>query len=212
MPGVQPQRIVACYAPSEALAPRARAALAGLGYRVVAAATQGRFSDGTWHADARIADVRHLSRLPEGPNPTPIIGLTPHPDQPVDDERVVGLLRPPASATALYALLQRALEPTPRLAPRAPARLMAECTRLGRSWTAELLSLSERGCLVRSVCDLRLEDDVEVKFRLPLGGWITARARVRAKAGEHAGLAFRDPGPPSRKAIADYVERRLATL
>ena len=75
------RKIIASYVSPHAFAPRTRAALVGLGYRVVAASTRGRFDDTSWQPDLRIVDDRHFDKLPvENYLPrTPVIVLTRRP-------------------------------------------------------------------------------------------------------------------------------------
>jgi hypothetical protein len=208
-----PRRILASHVPSRALAPRTRAALEGLGYRVVAAVTRGPWTDASWHPDARLVDERHLGRLaaPEA-DPVPIVLLRGGLPLPCPDPRVVGGVPVPAEIGALYPLLQTALEATPRRSPRAPARLLARCSQDDRRWSGEVVALSETGCLLRSDAGPGARAELNVHFPLPLGRQVSTRAEVVARFRGAFGLCFRGPEPDARRAIADYVERRLAGL
>jgi hypothetical protein len=207
-----PRRTIASYVPPQAFAPRTRAALEGLGYRLVPVATQGRFHDASWKPDLRLVDPRYLARLPAGEAAGPIILLASSGPQVLEDPRVVGVAPCPAEVGTLYPLLQQALEKTPRRAARAPARIPARCSRAERRWTGEVLSLSETGCLLRAPSDLAPELEFNLLFALPLGRMISTRARVLQHCEDRSGLAFRSPSNQVREAIGDYVQRRLATL
>jgi len=213
MVGSNPRRTIASYVPPQAFAPGARAALVGLGYRVIAAATRGPFDDGSWQPDVRVIDERHLHRLPEenGAN-VPVVALCGRRQGLARDPRVVGVIERPAEVGALYPLLQEILEEKPRRAARAPTRIPARCTRADRRWTGEVLSLSEQGCLFRSRAQIEPGMELSLLFPLPLGRMVSTRARVMGRQGDAMGVAFTGASGPSRKAIADYVVRRLATL
>jgi hypothetical protein len=211
--GRQPsRRTIASYVPPQAFAPRARAALERLGYRVVPAATRGRFADDTWAPDVRLVDECHLAYLPEGKASEPIIVLCDHRRRRFDDPRVAGVAPRPLAVDTLYPLLQKVLEKTPRRAARAPARIPARCSHADRRWTGQVLSLSETGCLFQSQSDMTPGLDLNLLFPLPLGRMLSLRARVVGRHGERAGMAFPSPSSPAREAIADYVQQRLASL
>ena len=212
MEAQQHRRTIASYVPPQAFAPRARAALRGLGYRVVPAATQGRFDDASWKPDLRLVDAQHLDRLPAGESAGPIIVLAGGRTPELDDARVVGIALRPAAVGALYPLIQRALEQTPRRAARAPAQIPARCSHADRRWTGEVRSLSETGCLLRSPAEMALGLEFNLLFPLPLGRMVSTRARLVDRRKDQAGVVFCRPSAPVREAIADYVERRLATL
>ncbi len=128
------------------------------------------------------------------------------------DRRVVGIVPRPAMLTDLYPILQRALEDTPRVAARAPTELPGRCTHSDRRWMGAIVSLSERGCLFQTSQSLETTQRLNLLFPLPLGQMVTARARVIGRQGQSVGLAFDDMAPPAREAVAQYVEKRLATL
>jgi hypothetical protein len=202
---------IACYAPPHAFATGTRAALVSLGYRVVAAATRGSFDDSSWRADVRVADERHLHRLPKDSH-TPIVALSSQRPRPLDDPRVLGVVQRPVKVCSLYPLLQRALESHPRRAARAPTQIPARGNRADRRFSGEVLSLSAMGCLFRTQSELEPGLELNLMFPLPLGRMVSTRAQVLTQRGEEAGLAFHHPSADTREAIADYVTRRLATL
>jgi hypothetical protein len=213
MASATPRRILASHVAPRALAPRTRLALEGLGYRLVAAVTRGPWDDASWRPDARLVDERHLGRLAAAEaDPVPIVLLRAGPPRAGLDPRVVGHVPQPAEVGALYPLLQAALEPTPRRSPRAPAHLQARCTQADRRWTAEVVALSETGCLLRSVAEPGAGTALNLLFPLPLGRMVSTRAEVVVRFDAAVGLSFRGTAPEARRAIAEYVERRLASL
>jgi hypothetical protein len=210
----QHQRRIASYVPPQAYAPRARAALEGLGYQIIQVATRGRFEDDSWEPDLRIVDERHISRIPaEDYLPRiPVLLLAGGARVASRDRRVVGIVSRPATLTDLYPILQRTLEDTPRVAARAPTELPGRCTHSDRRWMGAVVSLSEKGCLFRTSESLATDQRLNLLFPLPLGQMVTARARVIGQHGESVGLIFDHMAPPIREAVAQYVEGRLATL
>jgi len=212
-PPTPDQRQIASYAPPQAYARRVRAALEGLGYRIIPVATRGRFEDDSWEPDLRIVDERHIDRIPpEDYLPrTPVVLLTGGGRGAWQDRRVVGAVPRPATLKDLYPVLQRALEDTPRSAARAPTQLPGRCTQSGRRWMGAVTSLSEKGCLFQNSECLAIDQQLNLLFPLPLGQMITARARVIGQQGTSVGLVFDDLAPPTREAVAHYVEGRLAT-
>ncbi len=208
------RRTVASYVPPHAFAPRARGVLAGLGYRIVPVSTQGRFSDDRWEPDLRIVDERHLEKLPDEnylPR-TPVIVLTGSQPRSHSDPRVIGCVERPAEVEALYALLQQALEPTPRRSARVATLLPARCTRADSRWLGAVVSLSREGCLFRTLEAMPPGLELNLVFPLPLGRMVSTRARVLRQHGEQVGMTFTHPPAQSSRAIGEYVESRLAIL
>jgi hypothetical protein len=208
------RRTIASYVPSHAFAPRARGVLEGLGYRIVPVATQGRFSDDRWEPDLRIVDERHLAKLP-GENylpRTPVIVLTSGGPLATTDPRVIGCVPRPAEVHALYPLLQKALEPTPRRSVRAATFLPARCTRAERSWSGAVLSLSREGCLFRTLEAMPPGLELNLSFPLPMGRMVSTRARVLRQNQDQVAMAFSGPPAQSSRAIDEYVQSRLALL
>lgn len=210
----QIQRKIASYVPPQAYAPRVRAALESLGYRIIPVATRGRFEDDSWTPDLRIVDERHIDRIPaEDYLPrTPVLLLTGGTRAVSRDRRVVGSVPRPALLKDLYPILQQTLEDTPRVAVRAPTELPGRCTQSDRRWMGAVVSLSEKGCLFRTRELLGTDQRLNLLFPLPMGQMVTARARVIGQQGPSVGLIFDDMAPPIREAVAQYVENRLATL
>jgi len=208
-------RIIASYVSPHAFAPHTRAALAGLGYRLIAASTRGQFNDDSWHPALRIVDDRHLDKLPEEnylPR-TPVIvlrGPRPRP-RPRRDPRVVGEATRPAGLAELYPLIQQALEDHPRRAARAATQIPARCTRSDRRWMGAILSLSVGGCLFQTGSDMSPGLEFNLLFPLPRGRMVSTRARVEYCYGDGVGMSFPNSAEPARQAIAEFVTERLAT-
>jgi hypothetical protein len=145
----------------------------------------------------------------------PIILIGEPQSQGADDPRVVGVVRRPAGLLDLYRLLQSALEEHPRTAPRLPTSLSARSFREGVDTPATILSLSERGCLIRSGINLPGDGSLHLEFRLPDSGLIHTlgpihtRAEPRHEAGNELGLEFEGLPEASRAAIAEFVTRSL---
>jgi len=208
------ERKIASYVPPQAYASRVRAALEGLGYRIIPVATRGRFEDDSWEPDLRIVDERHLHLIPaEDYLPrTPVVLLSGDTPTTPRDRRVVGIVRRPATLAELYPILQRTLEETPRIAARAPTELPGRCTQSDQRWMGAVVSLSERGCLFRTRASLEADQQLSLLFPLPRGQMVAARARVIGQQGPSVGLIFDELAPRVRAAVAQYVEDRLATL
>ena len=204
--------IVASYVPSHAYESRARAALAGLGYRIIPASTMGRFDDDSWKPDLRIVDERHFDRLPaENYLPrTPIIVLTGTSRRTWRDARVVGQVERPASLTAIYPLIQTALEDHPRGSARAMTQLPARCTRVDRRWMGAIVSLSTSGCLFETRSEMQPGLELNMLFPLPRDRMVYTRARVLHRVGNSVGMQFSDPPEASQQAIGEFVTERLA--
>jgi len=206
-------RIIASYVSPQAYAPRTRAALVGLGYRVIAASTRGRFDDDSWKPDLRIVDDRHFDKLPaEDFLPrTPIIVLSGNRQRNWRDSRVVGEVSRPADLGEIYPLIQKALEDNPRRAARTPAQLPARCTRADRRWMGAIVSLSAAGCLFQTRSEMPPGLDFNLLFPLPRDRMVYTRAHVLCREDERIGMAFENPPEPSRRAICEFVTERLAT-
>lgn len=200
--------------PPQAYARRVRAALEGLGYQIIPVVTRGRFEDTSWEPHLRIVDERHVDRIPvEDYLPrTPVVLLTGGLRARCQDRRVVGTVPRPAKLQDLYPILQRALEDTPRSAARAPTELPGRCTQSDRRWMGAVVSLSERGCLFRTSEPLAVDEKLNLLFPLPMGQMVTTRVRVIGQQGLSIRMVFDDLAAPARRAVAQYVEGRLATL
>jgi hypothetical protein len=202
---------VACHVSSSALAPGVRTGLERLGYRLV----WGRSAAGpgpVFLPAARIVDDRQLAKLPaevDAGVPT-IVLVTSRPATPLDDPRVVGAVWRPAALRDLYALLQTALETHPRAVPRVRAALPAKAVSGERGWAGAIVSLSERGCLLRSRQRLPSRRALDLWFALPRDGLVHVVAEPRYADGACTGLVFRETSADSRVAIVDYVAEVLS--
>lgn len=208
------RRTIACYTSPRSFEARTRPALRGLGYNLVPATLQGRFDDASWRPDMRIIEEPHLGRLPSGSSDpdTPIVIVAGPRATQVDDPRVVGRLQRPVSLVPLFRLIQRTLESHPRRVPRAPTQLPARCVAADQRWTAAVMSLSERGCLLKTGREISVGERLNVQFAVPTAGLVSARARCVSDHGDAVGLAFSPPAEETVRVISEFVSQRLATL
>jgi hypothetical protein len=176
-------------------------------------ATRGRFKDDSWEPDLRIVDERHIDRVPpEQYLPrTPIVLLTGETPLGYSDSRVIGTARRPARLEDLYPLFQKALENTPRRSARANTQLPGRCTYDNRRAMGAVISLSEGGCLFHTKAPMTVDQRILLLFPLPLGTMISTHAQVIGQRNQCVALAFDGVEPPVREAVAQYVEKRLAT-
>lgn len=191
--------------PSRDFAAGVRTALGRLGYELVPA--RGSVQP----PDARIVAASRLGRL-SAEATAPIILFGGPRSRGRDDPRVIGVVTPPAALLDLYPLLQSALETNPRAVPRIPTSLPARSLREGVDTPGAILSLSEKGCLLRSAMSLPGGGSLHLQFALPDLGVIFTRAEPRHEAGNESGLAFERLPEASRTAIAEFVTRSLTRL
>jgi hypothetical protein len=203
---------IASYVDQPALGLHTRAALGGLGYRVVQAAAVGRFDDPAFLADVRLVDDRHLSRLPsiEADPDTPIIVLSGPRPRPLEDPRITGHLLRPARLASLYPLIQHSLEATPRSAPRVGTTLAARVAQSGRRFVAHLISLSSHGCLLSPTQPIDRGSKLNVEFAVPGYDPFMARALCVSNSSAGYGLRFESTPDEIRASIDDFVTQRLA--
>jgi hypothetical protein len=206
------KKIIASYVGPRSFAARTRAALECLGYSVIQASTRGRFDDSSWRPVLRIADERHLQRLPkaESDPDTPIILLTGARPRRCDDARIAGRVQRPAELGELYRLLQLALERHPRSAPRVGTHLAARCVQSDRRWVGAVVSLSRTGCLFRSSELVERGMRMNLQFALPRAGLVSTRAEVVHRRGGNLGLAFSETSSGISHDIDGFVTQRLA--
>jgi hypothetical protein len=209
MPEIQQRHTIASYVASPSLAPGTRAALHRLGYELEPAVVHGRWEDASWSSDIRLVDERHIDRVPR--DATPVVVLAGDPERQWNDERIIGAAPRPADVNALYPLLQRALEAQPRAAARAPAQITARGNIGDRRFDAQIVTLSQHGCLIRSEQSLDPGMQLNLAFALPLSDLMSLRGRVCRTDGEAVAVEFSTVDAAPRRAIADYVQRRLAT-
>lgn len=157
----------------------------------------------------RLHDEIDLPELDAGAE-LPIILLTgragirsPHP-------QIIAAVKRPAGLHDLYRILQRHFELKPRSTPRAEVDLDATCSRRGETWPAEILSISDNGCLLRSSRDVPLGTTVSLSFSLPRTGSLQIDAETAYQLVPDVGLVFNAIQPRIREAIGDYVVDTLA--
>ena len=196
-------RTVANHAAPGSFEPRALVALERLGYRIESA---GSSTDPVRDANLRIVDEERLGEIS---GDQPIVLLRARPSHESIDRRVVQTVFRPAALVELYAALQTALETRPRLAPRIVTRLPARCWQDGRSWSGDVVSLSETGCLLGTRKQLEGSAGFELAFHLPSGDTVSTPVRAVRRSGLNTGFAFEGLSKRPRTAIAQYVIGRL---
>jgi len=202
--------VIASHVRPEAFEPGACRALQNLGYEIVAAGGLSGRAGRPTRGDLRIVDEASLDQIAdEDSEPVPTIILTREPAPLPANRQVVASLTRPALFQDLYVALQTALEVTPRSYPRVATTLPARCTYDDRACTGVVVSLSEGGCLFRSVDELLRERQTSLQFPLPGPGLISARARHVDRRGNHLGLVFQGLPSDSRAAISQYVMDRI---
>jgi hypothetical protein len=204
---------IASYVGPRAFAPHTRAALEGLGYRVIPAFAMGRFDDPSWQPSLRLVDERQYEKIPsvlDDPH-TPVILMTGLRPQRVEDERIVGRIGRPADLQDIYPLIQRCMEATPRKVPRVATQLAARCIRRDQRSVGNVVSLSEGGCLLRSRQVFDEGSQMNLQFALPSAGVVSTRAECIHRGRSGIGLRFTEASSDVRRHIAQFVTRRLAT-
>jgi hypothetical protein len=188
--------------PSRDFADGVETALERLGYELVPARIRSEA------IDARFVAAGRMCRLSAAAiEPVVLFGGLRSKD--AEDPRVIGVVERPAGLRELYRLLQGALEETPRAVPRIAASLPARSFREGIDAPGAILSLSEKGCLLRSTVRLPGEGVLKLQFALPDRGLIDTWAEPCNSAGRELGLVFDGLPDASRFAIADYVTTSL---
>jgi hypothetical protein len=201
---------VAIHAPTRAFEAGTETALGRLGYHLVRAESAERDVDRSRFA-IRIVDDRRLESVPVEGNghALPIILLTGPRGPLASDARTVGTVRRRAGLQETFALLQRALEATPRTAPRIPTSLPARCIQGNHGWAGAIRSISEKGCLLHSTERLEPDRRLDLCFALPSQGLVQIPAQPSYVDGKRAGIVFRDTSKQIRTAIAGYVTAQL---
>jgi hypothetical protein len=190
----------------DAFAPGVQLALERLGYKLVPARS-GRAEA----PDAVIVAADRVSGLEaEATAPIIVIGTLRSRNQ--DDPRVIGAVRSPAELLGLYSLLQRALEAHPRAVPRIDTALPARSLSGGVDTPGAILSLSEKGCLLRSTESLSGHGPLHLQFALPGGKAIYTRAKSCYQAGKESGMVFKELPEASRVAITNFVTSSLSWI
>jgi hypothetical protein len=195
------RRVISIHAPQRAFGPGALRGLARLGYAILPARQRGERVP-----DAIVAAGRELRRLTSDVK-VPVVYLerrgAPRAKR---DPRIFETLRRPVALGDLYRALQLALEPNPRSVPRIAITLPARCATSDGDWPGAIVSLSERGCLVRSAHPLASRRRFRVWFPLPETGLVEVTARPLYERRGHLGLAFLELADATRRAIADTIE------
>jgi hypothetical protein len=211
---VSPRRIFLAHTGPEAFSEMSRAILAKLGYAIMTPEEFDACADSRQRSgpDLRIVDERNLGEVPEDVfSAVPIIVLTGRHGVTGVDPRIVGAIRRPAGMHELYRLAQDVLEDNPRSTPRIPTHLRARCSCDGKEWTGAVLSLSQSGCLLRSTEPQMLGSRFLLYFVLPHTGGIAIEAEVTYQLVPDLGMTFHATSPSDRAAIADFIERSLAS-
>ena len=206
-------RLIVTNARPEAFVPLARVILSRMGYAIL---QDQEWRDAPAYAmrrpDLRIADAAQWGDVEdEALAGVPVVLLTGRQGVESADPRILGAIRKPAGLHELYRLIQQALEPNPRASVRIATELAARCRQEDREWKAEVLSLSENGCLLRTPEPLSLGTELDIAFELPSAGWIETRAESAYQLLPDTGLVFQQTSPASREAILAYVEQHLGS-
>ena len=201
-------RRVALRLREHSLAPRVLEALRALGYAFVDEDAGDDCRDAhVWLVDADRLDG--LAPLPDQGD-LRVLVIASARDRVRDDPIVFAQTKRPGRLRSVYAMIESALERTPRRSPRIPTRLSARCIRSDRRAIGAVLSLSEGGCLLRTGEPLRKGAKLDLQFALPDYGLISTRAECRYVRRGDAGLAFAAPSADVRHTIAHYVTCELA--
>jgi hypothetical protein len=123
---------------------------------------------------------------------------------------VIGAVKRPAGVHDLYRILQRQFEERPRSTPRIDTELRATCHRRGKSWQAEVLSLSDNGCLLRSGEAIPLGTVLSMSIELPGESAVEVEAETAYQLVPDLGLVFSGTPPAIRERLGAYVLGRLA--
>ncbi len=194
----------------------ARAILARMQYTIVPAEDLFLLPGGLdeQRPDLRFVDETLLESIPkdEPPSapPVPIVLLTAGRRSPSRDPRIVAAVRKPAGMHELYRVIQQLLEDHPRATPRVATELNAHCRAGERFWPVAILSLSENGCLMHCEEPVELGAQVVLVFDLPGGTHVQTEAEVAYQLVSDLGLVFHATPAATRRAIGEYVARRLA--
>jgi hypothetical protein len=191
----------------DAFAPGVQLALERLGYKIV-------YTRSSWAAEAPdtlIVAAEDVSQL-EAEATAPIILIGTLRSRSQDDPRVIGAVSAPAELLGLYSLLQRALEAHPRAVPRIETALPARSLSKGVDTPGAILSLSEKGCLLRSTQSLSGRGPLHLQFTLPGGRAIYTQAKPCYLAGKESGMVFEKLPEASRVAITEFVTSSLSCI
>lgn len=215
-----PCRILVAYASADGFAEGTVPILARLGYEIVSPERfekrrrrEGDEGDARHLPDLFLVDEARLRELPapEDAEPrVPVVLLTRSGADRDVDPRVVAAVKPPVGMHDLYRVLQQVLEDRPRTSLRVATRLPAVCRRSGREWNAEVVSLSENGCLLHGSETVPLGTALQLAFDLPGVGTVHVRAETAYQLLPDLGLVFSSISPRIRQAIAAFVVAALS--
>lgn len=213
-----PCRHLVAYADADAFADGTVPILSRLGYDIVSPEKFEKLVERGGvprRPDLLLVEERRLRELPEpsagehdGELP-PLVLISEQGAAPQDDPRVAAAIRPPVGMHDLYRLVQQLLEDRPRTSLRTITRLEAVCRRSGREWNAQVISLSENGCLLASPEPVPLGTPLQLAFELPGTGTLHVRAETAYHLLPNLGLVFSSISPQIRMAIAAFVTRSL---
>lgn len=203
---------IASFVNPRTFAPGARSALRGLGYEVVTSAPSGRVDATSPRPVLMLVDERRFEHTPGEASEadTPIVLVGGARGRRIDDARIVGCTARPIEVDALYPILQRMLERTPRATPRVATRLTARGMREDRRWEGRVTSLSAGGCYFLSDERPPIGAALSLQVALPRQGVVTARAVCTRVCKDGAGLAFTASSEEARREIDAFVSARLA--
>lgn len=192
---------------SRSLAAKVLPALQVLGYTLREGADSVASNSGFW-----LVDETRLGELPDvklAPDARILLITSPRRD-PHEDTRILAQTSRPARLSAIYAMIQSAIEHKPRRTPRVRTQLSARCLRADRRSIGAVLSLSEGGCLLRTGDNLRKGTQVDLQFALPEYGLVSTPAQCRYVRKGDAGMEFSKPARDIRHSIAYFVTTQLA--
>jgi hypothetical protein len=189
------------------LAPKVLPALQVLGYTLREEKDLVAPDSGFW-----LVDETRLAELPDvdiAPDMRILLITSPRSDA-HEDARILVQTSRPAQLSAVYAMIQSAIEHKPRRTPRVRTQLSARCLRADRRSLGAVLSLSEGGCLLRTGDSLRKGTQVDLQFALPEYGLVSTPAQCRYVRKGDAGMEFSQPARDIRHSIARFVTTQLA--
>lgn len=209
-----PARHLVAYANADAFADGTVSILSRLGYEIV---SPEKFEKLVERGDVPIGphlllvEESRLRELPESAESigAPVVLITEEGVAPEGDARLAAAIRPPVGMHDLYRLVQQLLEERPRSSLRTVTRLEAVCRRSGREWNAQVISLSENGCLLASPEPVPLGTPLQLAFELPGTGTVHVRAETAYHLLPNLGLVFSSISPQIRTAIAAFVTGSL---
>lgn len=210
-----PRRRIVAFARRQAFAPWTLRILAKLGYEIYLAdeIEDGREAGDPGDPDLWLADERRLAEVPDDTENggVPIVVLSGSRGVAGADSRIAAAVRRPGGLHELYRIFQELLEDVPRSTPRVPTHIQARCRLDGRAWNGTILSLSENGCLLRSVEPPSLGSRFELEFALPGSGIVGTRVEAAYQVLPDTGLVFHGMTPAGRSAITSYVVEVLTS-